>query len=243
MLAQRTAIWLRWIKNPALPHPASAPLIPTFSTDAIGGKGTTMATVLPDEFTLAATTLASAGWCIVPDLLTVAQTQALARECAAMHQARLLVPARVGNEHTASVLRGDDTRWFATEALTPAQQVFVERMEAVRIALSRRLLLGLVESESHYAVYRPGMGYARHLDCLRGSDRRVVSAVFYLNHRWRECEGGALRLYLADATHRDIYPRAGTLLLFLSAEFEHEVLPATRDRLSVACWMRQRALG
>jgi SM-20-related protein len=50
-------------------------------------------------------------------------------------------------------------------------------------------------------------------------------------------------LYLADLSHRDIYPRAGTLLLFLSAQFEHEVLPATRDRMSIACWMRQRPMA
>ncbi|WP_408434238.1 2OG-Fe(II) oxygenase [Paraburkholderia fungorum] len=49
-----------------------------------------------------------------------------------------------------------------------------------------------------------------------------------------------MRLYLADQTYHDVFPRAGTLLLFLSAQFEHEVLPATRDRMSIACWMRQR---
>lgn len=199
--------------------------------------------LLPHPFALASTALADAGWCIVPDLLSAAQTLALAHECAALYAAQRLLPARVGHDRAASLLRGDCTRWFVTEALSPAQRVFVARMEQLRVALSRRLLLGLVDSESHYAVYRPGAGYARHLDGLRGSDRRVVSAVFYLNDDWHESEGGALRLYLADATHRDIYPRAGTLLMFLSAEFEHEVLPATRDRLSIACWMRQRAFG
>ena len=54
---------------------------------------------------------------------------------------------------------------------------------------------------------------------------------------------GALRLYLDGGLHRDIYPHAGTLLLFLSAQFEHEVLPATHDRMSIACWMRQRTFG
>ena len=38
-------------------------------------------------------------------------------------------------------------------------------------------------------------------------------------------------------------PQAGKLLLFLSARFEHEVLPARRDRMSIACWMRQRSLA
>lgn len=89
----------------------------------------------------------------------------------------------------------------------------------------------------------PGAGYARHLDRLRDTDARVVSAVFYLNDSWQETEGGALRLYLDDGAHRDIYPHAGSLLLFLSAQFEHEVLPATRNRMSIACWIQQRALG
>jgi SM-20-related protein len=109
--------------------------------------------------------------------------------------------------------------------------------------LNRELMLGLVECESHYAVYPPGAGYTRHLDRLRDSDARVVSAVFYLNEAWRAADGGALRLYLADGSSRDILPHAGTLLLFLSAQFEHEVLPATRERMSIACWMRQRTPG
>jgi SM-20-related protein len=195
------------------------------------------------EFSAAAYALAAEGWCLVPNLLESMQTRALARECAAMHDAKLLLPARTGAAHTASALRGDSTHWFVTGAMSAPQQAFADRIDALRIALNRELMLGLVECESHYAVYRPGAGYARHLDRLRGTDARVVSAVFYLNENWQETDGGALRLYLEDGAHRDIFPHAGTLLLFLSAQFEHEVLPATRDRLSIACWMRQRSLG
>jgi SM-20-related protein len=49
-----------------------------------------------------------------------------------------------------------------------------------------------------------------------------------------------LRLYLSDH-HLDVYPSGGKLVLFLSADFDHEVLPATRDRFSIACWFRRRA--
>lgn len=195
------------------------------------------------EFTTATSALAADGWCVLPNLLPLAQTRALAGECAAMHDAKLLLPARMGAGRTASSLRGDRTHWFLSGAMSAPQQVFAERMDALRVALSRALMLGLVDCESHYAVYRPGAGYARHLDCLRDDDARVVSAVFYLNDAWQETDGGALRLYLADGSHHDVYPHAGSLLLFLSAQFEHEVLPATRDRMSVACWMRQRAIG
>jgi SM-20-related protein len=160
-----------------------------------------------------------------------------------MHDARQLTPARVGADRDRTLLRGDSTHWFESDALSAPQQAFADRIDVLRIELSRSLMLGLVDSESHYAVYQPGAGYARHLDQLRDNDARVVSAVFYLNDAWQEAEGGALRLHLADQSHRDIYPHAGTLLLFLSAQFEHEVLPATRDRMSIACWMRQRAIG
>jgi SM-20-related protein len=194
-----------------------------------------------DEFSTASATLGADGWCLLPGLLLPSQTRALASECRALREAHLLRPARVGSDRDSTLLRGDDTRWFEPDALSGPQQVFAARIDALRVALSRQLLLGLVDCESHYAVYRPGSGYARHLDCLRGDDARVVSAVFYLNADWHEAEGGALRLYLGDTSYRDVYPQAGTLLLFLSAQFEHEVLPATRDRLSIACWMRQRA--
>ena len=197
----------------------------------------------PFDFKATASALAADGWCVQPGLMSASQTRALARECATMHDAKLLLPARTGAAHTASTLRGDSTHWFVTGAMSPPQQTFAERIDALRIALNRELMLGLVECESHYAVYRPGAGYARHLDRLRDNDARVVSAVFYLNENWQETDGGALRLYLEDGAHRDIFPHAGTLLLFLSAQFEHEVLPATRDRLSIACWMRQRSLG
>jgi SM-20-related protein len=194
------------------------------------------------EFDAATSALAADGWCVLPGFMSTAQTRALTNECAAMHDARQLTPARVGADRDRTLLRGDSTHWFESDALSAPQQAFADRIDMLRIELSRSLMLGLVDSESHYAVYQPGAGYARHLDQLRDNNARVVSAVFYLNDAWQESEGGALRLHLADRSHRDIYPHAGTLLLFLSAQFEHEVLPATRNRMSIACWMRQRAI-
>ena len=71
------------------------------------------------------------------------------------------------------------------------------------------------------------------------------SSVLYLNEDWDETAGGALRLYDGMnpiAPYRDIAPIAGLLVLFLSADFDHEVLPATRERLSIAGWFRRRAV-
>jgi SM-20-related protein len=114
-------------------------------------------------------------------------------------------------------------------------------MDTLRRSLNRRLLLGMDEFEAHYALYAAGTHYARHHDRFRDDDARVLSSVLYLNLAWHDADGGALRLYLDAAVpdaHLDIYPRDGTLVLFLSGDFEHEVLPATRERLSVAGWFR-----
>ncbi|MCW8806818.1 MAG: 2OG-Fe(II) oxygenase [Rhodanobacter sp.] len=195
------------------------------------------------EFDPASRAIAADGWCVLPTLMTARQTHDLAGECSTMHDEQLLTSAHVGRDRDHSALRGDRTCWFEPLALSAPQGAFAGRIEQLRIGLNRALMLGLVDSESHYAMYPPGAGYARHLDRLRHSDARVLSAVFYLNDAWQESDGGALRLHLADGSYRDVYPHAGTLLLFLSAQFEHEVLPATRQRMSIACWMRQRDIG
>ncbi len=197
---------------------------------------------LTNDFAATAQTLAVDGWCSLPHLMRKEQTQALAQECTAMYERKFMLAAGTGRGHSHSLLRGDHTRWFSASALSGPQQAFQQRIDGLREALNRHLFLGLVGTESHYSVYPPGSGYQRHLDRIRDSDARVISAVFYLNENWQESDGGALRLYLADRTYRDVFPHAGTLLLFLSAQFEHQVLPATRQRMSIACWMRQRNL-
>ena len=191
------------------------------------------------KFQAVVNAIAADGWCVVPDFLPPRKTRALGEECARLYAARQFHPARTGLEHTVTVLRTDQTHWLVPDALTAPQHVFTERMDALRLVLNRKLMLGLVDSEAHYAAYPSGSGYARHRDCLRYSDTRVISAVFYLNPVWHNSDGGALRLYLPNGYH-DIAPRNGTLALFLSAQFEHQVLPPARTRFSIACWLRQQ---
>lgn len=114
-------------------------------------------------------------------------------------------------------------------------------MESLRIAMNRRLFLGLEDFESHFALYPPGAFYLKHLDRFRDDDRRMVSAVLYLNQAWLPEHGGHLRMYLEDRGDYDVLPTGGCLVVFLSGEIPHEVLPATRDRLSLTGWFRRRA--
>jgi SM-20-related protein len=75
---------------------------------------------------------------------------------------------------------------------------------------------------------------------FRDDDRRTVSVVIYLNADWLPEQGGALRLHPDGKCTEDILPLGSRLVLFLSADMLHEVLPATRNRLSLAGWFKRR---
>lgn len=109
--------------------------------------------------------------------------------------------------------------------------------ERLRLFLNRRLLLGLFSFESHFAIYDPGAFYRRHVDAFRGAPNRVLSLVAYLNHGWRPDEGGELVIHEDEGSIR-VTPAFGTLVLFLSDRFPHEVRTAARKRYSVAGWFR-----
>ena len=187
-----------------------------------------------------AETLAATGWACVDGFLDTATWQALARECRGLADRGELAPAAVGRTHTHDPsVRGDATRWLETGA-SEAQDGLLARLHALRTALNGAVFLGLADVEAHFAHYPPGARYARHRDRFRDDDRRTVSLVCYLNDDWHLArDGGALRLHEANGAAHDVAPRGGRAVVFLS-ELEHEVLPATRDRFSVAAWFLRR---
>ncbi len=108
--------------------------------------------------------------------------------------------------------------------------------------INASLFLGLEDFEGHFALYPPGAYYQKHVDRFRDDDARTVSAVLYLNRDWSVEQGGELRMYFPDERTLDLPPLAGRLVVFLSGEFpEHEVLPASRERLSLTGWFRRRS--
>lgn len=187
-----------------------------------------------------ASALERVGACLLRGLPGRDLLAGLQAELRALREAGALRPASVGRQagmrQDASV-RGDSTLWLDDPRCGAHAAALLASLDMLRAALDRRLFLGLRSTEAHFAAYPPGTGYARHRDRFRESDARVVSLVCYLNDDWQPRHGGALRLHLGEEPV-DIVPAGGTGVCFLS-ELEHEVLPATRERLSVAAWMRR----
>lgn len=133
-------------------------------------------------------------------------------------------------------IRGDYIQWLDRSSAPRPAVVYLERLSDMIHFLNQALFLSLKDYEVHMTVYPPGSFYKRHLDQFKQDDHRKLSVICYLNNHWHEEHGGQLRMYLPDGT-RDILPVAGRLVCFRSDQIEHEVLPATRERLSLTGWI------
>ncbi len=149
--------------------------------------------------------------------------------------------AQVGQGHARQLrddIRGDAILWLDDPRCGAPAATYLRMLDELRVRLNRLLTLGIDEVEAHYACFPPEAKYLRHRDRFHGSQARVLSLVGYLNPDWLPGHGGALRLHLPSGPV-DVLPQLATGICFRS-EIEHEVLPATRPRLSVAAWMRTR---
>jgi SM-20-related protein len=186
------------------------------------------------------------GWSVCADFLPPVQIAALADELRArwaqgeFHQAGV---SRGAHSQLRRDIRNDHVYWLDDATQTSVQTPYFTALESLRLTLNRQLFLGLFSFEGHMAAYPPGSFYTKHLDQFQGAAQRKVSVVLYLNDDWQADDGGQLRLYLEvnnAEEYIDVLPRGGTLACFLSDRYYHEVLPATRERLSVTGWFSVR---
>lgn len=133
-------------------------------------------------------------------------------------------------------IRGDFIQWVDKESALAPIQVYFNKLIDLIASLNQNLFLSLKDFEIHMTIYPAGTYYKRHLDQFKADDHRKLSVILYLNEGWQEEHGGQLRMYLNGET-KDILPEAGRLVCFRSDAIEHEVLPATRERLSLTGWI------
>lgn len=186
-----------------------------------------------------ATALTEHGWGVFTDALPPGLPEALAVRAQDLSGYRTAGVGRASAAQINRFVRRDEIAWIAGSGA--AEAAWLTWTEALRVHLNRTLLLGLDEFESHFARYRSGSFYRRHLDAFSDQPSRVISLVTYLNPDWVPGDGGELVLYGPDLTELGRFPPTlGTLIVYLSDTYPHEVLPATRLRFSVAAWFRRR---
>ncbi len=155
---------------------------------------------------------------------------------------RLFKKAGIGNSQSLQIqegIRGDYIQWLDKGNAARPVKVYLDKLDALTRFLNQALFLSLKDFEVHIARYPVGTFYKRHLDQFKQDDHRKLSVICYLNTHWKEQHGGQLRIYLPQKSV-DIFPHAGRLVCFRSDLLEHEVLPATRERVSITGWMLDR---
>jgi len=190
-------------------------------------------------------TLARKGWCVMPGFVPDGDIERLRNLALEQHTAEAFRPAGIGkgcNRAVNDSVRSDLICWI-DPCNGDYRELCGERFEMLRLAINEQIYLCLLDLESHFALYRPGAFYGKHLDQFQRGGRRKLTVILYLNQEWQKEDGGELLLY-ADKEPSSppvrILPHGGTLVCFMSELFPHEVLPARRDRLSLAGWYRTR---
>ena len=200
----------------------------------------------PDVLELISDRIGRDGWVAIPSFIVPGMVAALGEECARLAAQGSFHDAAIGSgadRQIAGDVRADQILWLEQSGSSEAQKECLDRFEEMRLKLNRELQLGLFEFECHFARYTPGAFYRKHLDQFSRDSRRRLSSILYLNSNWQSEDGGELRLYLERkpvSGHVDIRPDGGTLVLFLSDRFPHEVLPAKRERFSMTGWFKTR---
>jgi SM-20-related protein len=188
-----------------------------------------------------ADTLVKTGIIVIADFLPKKLTSALYNFVTSLTDSEFK-QAGIGRQNDLQLntqIRSDQTRWLNQNS--EPEQAYLIIMEQLRHQLNEHLFLGLKDYESHFAHYAIGSQYHQHLDAFQGQSNRIVTSVFYLNPDWTDNDGGQLVVFNPENQQQEtlrILPSFGTLVLFLSERFPHEVLIAQRERYSISGWFR-----
>jgi SM-20-related protein len=189
--------------------------------------------------------LASTGYVVLDQPLLANLASLLLARCQDDGHERFQA-ARIGRglaKKQIQALRGDVISWL--DGADSTDQAYLDWMEALRFGLNEALFMGLFDFECHYAIYGAGAGYAKHSDVLDGHKNRILSTVLYLNEEWQAADGGELVLFdpAGETVIETVVPTFGTMIIFLSESFPHEVRMSHAKRRSIAGWFRVRELA
>lgn len=186
-----------------------------------------------------ANSLSSKGYCVLEHALPQGLTQALYDQARTQQLDFSRGSTGRGKELIYNpFVRRDEIYWI--HGKSEPELLWLQWINGLKTFLNRRLSLQLSSFDSHFSHYRSGAFYSRHLDTLCSDDNQIVSVIAYLNADWQPSYGGQMVIYdETDADHTvGVTPELGSVVVFRSGDFSHEVLPTWRDRYSITGWYK-----
>lgn len=155
---------------------------------------------------------------------------------------RIAAVGKGDKKQVRTEIRNDQVLWIDSENLNEFESQYWTKVDEIRQAINRRCYLGLKSFEGHFARYPIGSFYIRHMDQFQQVSYRLVTVIIYLNDSWTPEDEGMLRMYLPqeDGSEKilDVLPKGGRLVVFMSGEIPHEVIPTKKERISITGWLR-----
>lgn len=183
--------------------------------------------------------LADRGYAIVDDFLKAAEVKNILASDEFRDGLAHFKKAGIGKQQDLQIneaIRGDYIQWLDRSTASAPMMVYLNRLGELIQFLNQSLYLSMKDYEVHLTIYPIGTFYKRHLDQFKKDDHRKLSVICYLNPDWEANQGGQLRMHLPQESI-DVLPAAGRLVCFRSDQIEHEVLPASRERMSLTGWI------
>ncbi|WP_339835834.1 2OG-Fe(II) oxygenase [uncultured Flavobacterium sp.] len=178
---------------------------------------------------------------ISKDFLNEALANSLKNNLLKLYKDEELKSAGIGHFGTFAKnkeIRSDVIYWLDKENNNPHEMEFFALIEDFITYLNKECFTGIKSYEFHYALYKPGTFYKRHLDQFQDTSNRQFSMITYLNVDWKEGDGGELKIYDGKKS-QIVSPINRKTVFFKSNELEHEVLETNQLRLSITGWLRK----
>lgn len=177
---------------------------------------------------------------IAEDFLSKALAADLKNNLKACYDEGRMRSAGMGNDTEVShdrLIRSDQIYWLDRSHQDAHENAFFDVMDHFVSHLNETCYTGITGYEFHYALYKQGSFYKRHLDQFRNNGKRQFSMIMYLNTDWQEGDGGELCIHQGEDSLR-ISPTGGKSVFFKSSELEHEVLITNKPRMSITGWLK-----
>lgn len=185
------------------------------------------------------------GYQIIDDFLDIESYFSLRTTAEAMHKEGLFKNAKIGHQLGANQntsVRRDKICWLDKESNHHAIATYFAKIDELAQLLNQSLFLGLVDFETHFAIYQPGAFYKMHIDQFATTQDRRISCVYYLNEHWQNTDAGELNLYDRQDQLIETVAPLGNRFICFSSDLPHEVCKTNATRYSIAGWMKTRPL-
>jgi SM-20-related protein len=188
--------------------------------------------------------LADDGFVVIPDALSPALSEGLLQEWQRRYAAGSSTPAQIGKGHQrqqAQSIRSDRILWLDSSDPQPDVAAWFAMVRSWSRAVNQSLFLSINAFECHFACYEQGAFYQKHRDRFQSDNGRRLSLVLFLNKDWQRDDGGELLIFNPEDELKvlaSIAPQFGTLVIFDSQRFPHEVRPTQKQRFSLAGWLK-----